>query len=588
MGGRLAACAAALVTAAGLLLVPAAEASFHLMKVREVYPAGNASYVELQMFAAGEYLVAGHHLVAYSADGSVASDFTLPSNVSISSPNNATILIAGSGYAAAFPAGPAPDESDSSLNLSATGGAVCWTDGSPPDCVAWGNFTGPLPSHVPPLVVGSPASPGGVAAGKALRRSIAPACPTFLEAGDDSDSSAADFTEVTPQPRDNASPVTETACVLPVATIDSKPANPTNSTSASFTYHSTPSAGASFECRLDVEAFAPCEAGGISYPGPLSETTHTFQVRAKTASGTGAATSYSWRVDTTAPGAVIDTHPVDPSPGKSAAFTFHSDEAGSGFECALDEGAMIGAFATCASGKTYANLADGQYTFLVRAKDVATNVGSPASFEWEVDNSLADTTPPQTTIDSKPPDPSASASASFTYESNEAESSFECALDGGPFNSCPPAGITYTGLADGAHSFQVRATDSSANTDPTPAGYSFNVVLPALPLASAPLLVPPASQPVSSPGQSAIPQTALSSEPAARTHDRTPTFRFRSATPGASFECSLDRTPYKPCRSPFTTMSLKPGHHTLAVRAVAGGLTDGSPARFSFRVIRGR
>jgi len=82
-----------------LLAAPAANASFHLMKVREVYPAGDSSYVELQMFSAGEYLVAGHHLVAYSANGSVANDFTLPSNVSASSPNNATILIADSGYA---------------------------------------------------------------------------------------------------------------------------------------------------------------------------------------------------------------------------------------------------------------------------------------------------------------------------------------------------------------------------------------------------------------------------------------------------------------------------------------------------------
>jgi hypothetical protein len=562
-----------------LVAVPAAQASFHLMKVREVYPAGDASYVELQMFSAGEYFVASHHLVVYNADGSVASDFSLPSNVSASSPNNATVLIADSGYASAFPSGPAADESDPSLNLAAAGGAVCWTDGSPPDCVAWGNFTGPLPTQAPPLVVGSPASPGGVTAGKALRRSIAQACPTLLEASDDSDSSVADFSEVTPQPRANASAVTEAACTLPTATIDSKPANPTKSTSASFGFHSTP-AGASFECKLGAEAFAACEASGISYPGPLADGTHSFQVRAKNAGGTGAPTTYSWRVDTLAPTTTIDSKPVDPSPGKSSAFTFHAEEAGSSFECSLDKGAEIGDFSPCTSGKTYSSLADGEYTFNVRAKDTATNLGSPSSFGWKVDNSLADTTPPQTTIGSKPPDPSPSADAFFSYESNEAGSSFECTLDGAVFSPCAPSGISYSGLADGPHGFQVRAIDADANVDPTPAGYSFSVAVAATLLPPTPpalLLKPPAA-----------PQTVLSAKPSAKTRDRTPSFRFRADSAGASFECAVDRQAFKPCRSPFTTKSLKLGRHTFSVRAVAGGVADRSAAKFGFKVVSGR
>jgi hypothetical protein len=568
------------VLIAALVAVPAAQASFHLMKVREVYPAGDASYVELQMYSAGEYLVAGHHLVAYDAGGSVASDFSLPSNVSISSPNNATVLIADSGYAAAFPGGPAADETDAGLNLAAAGGAVCWTDGSPPDCVAWGNFTGPLPAHVPPLVVGSPASPAGVSAGKALRRSIAPACPTFLEEGDDSDDSSADFSAVTPQPRANASAVTETPCVLPTATIDSKPANPTKSTSASFTFHSG-SAGASFECRLDLEAFAACESGGIAYPGPLSEATHSFQVRAKTGSGTGAASGYSWRVDTTAPTATIDTHPQSPGPGKSPAFTFHADES-STFQCSLVASGQPDAFSPCASGRTYPDLENGEYTFKVLPTDLATNVGAPASFSWEVDKSLADTTPPQTTILSRPPDPSPSANAFFSYESNEPGSSFECSLDGAGFGACPPSGIAYSGLANGPHGFQVRAIDADANVDPTPAGYSFAVAVAA---AAAPV---PTPAPLPLPRPAAAPGTTLTVKPAAATHDRTPSFRFRSDPAGAGFECAVDRQPFKPCRSPFTTSSLKPGRHTFSVRAVSGGQVDPSPAKFGFKILAGR
>jgi hypothetical protein len=477
----------ALVCAGLALFATPAFATFHLMKVREVYPGGTGSYVELQMLAFGENLVGTHHLVSYNSNGSVADDFQLPNNVAPSA-NNATILITGPGYAAAFPSGPATDEADANMNLSASGGAVCWTEGSPPDCVAWGNFTGPLPSHEPPLVVGNPASPSGVTAGKALRRTIAPNCSTLLESADDSDDSATDFSEQTPNPRDNASPITETSCSLAMAVIDFKPANPTNATSASFTYHSEPS-GAEFECKLDAAAYAACEPEGIEYAGPLASGSHTFSVRAKNSQGTGTPASYTWTIDLTPPTATVNAHPANPSPGGSAAFTYGSNEANSTFECSLVLEGQADSFSSCpATGITYNSLANGMYTFKVRATDKAGNQGSAAAFSWEVDNSLADTTPPETTILSKPPDPSSSSTATFTYASNEPGSTFECALDGA-FAACPATGISYSGLAEGAHTFQVRAIDSSSNVDPSPAGYSFSVVL------APPVITPPPPTP---------------------------------------------------------------------------------------------
>jgi hypothetical protein len=555
-----------------------AQASFHLMKVREVYPAGDASYVELQMFSAGEYLVGGHALGVYNANGSEASSFVLPNNVSISSPNNSTVLITDSGYPAAFPSGPATNELDTNLNLSTAGGAVCWVDGSPPDCVAWGNFTGPLPAHVPPFAVGSPASPGGVTAGMALRRSIAPGCSTLLEAADDTDVSATDFSEQTPNPRNNASAIPEVECHAPSAIIDSKPANPTKSTSAAFTFHSSP-AGASFECKLDLGAFASCEASGISYVGPLSEGGHTFQVRATDVNGTGTPASYPWTVDTTAPTATIDTHPSNPSGGTSPSFTFHASEAGSKFECSLAKEAAPDVFSTCTSAKTYPTIEeDGIYTFKVRATDKALNKGEEAEFEWEVDTSLIDKTAPETTVLSKPSDPSESSTASFTYEANEPASTFECKLDAASFASCPATGISYTGLANGPHSFQVRAKDPSGNTDATPAGYSFSVAVlgpPALPPSPPPPPPPPASPP----------ETTITAKPPAKTHDRTPAVRFNSGAAGARFECSVDSGLFKACRSPFTAPRLAPGRHRIRVRAIAGGLTDASPASASFKVV---
>lgn len=383
-----------LAFAALLVLAAPASATFHLVKVREVYPAGSASYVELQMLATGEYQVSSHHLVSYNADGTVADDFTLPNNVNANSRTNATILITGPGYAAAFPSGPSGDEADANLDLSPAGGAVCWIEGEPPDCVAWGDFTGPLPAHMPALTVGSPVSPGGVTAEKALLRTIAPNCATRLEAADDSDDSATDFSEQTPNPRNNASPVTETDCVTPEALIDSKPANPTNSTSAVFAYHSTPE-GAEFECQLDGGGFAACPLDEIDIPGPLGDGAHNFQVRAVNTQGTGLPAVYTWTVDTQPPTATITGHPADPSAGTSAAFTYTASQLGSTFECSLAAEGSLGAFSPCpGSGVSYAGLADGVFTFEVRATDKAGNEGAPVAYTWHVDNSLGTVTPP--------------------------------------------------------------------------------------------------------------------------------------------------------------------------------------------------
>src|SRR5688572_32406600 len=78
-----------------------------------------------------------------------------------------------------------------------------------------------------------------------------------------------------------------------------------------------------------------------------------------------------------------------------------------------------------------------------------------------------DTTPPETTIDSGPPSTTTSTFATFTFSSNEANSTFKCSLDGAHFANCTSP-RSYSGLALGQHSFRVRATDGAhpSNTDP--------------------------------------------------------------------------------------------------------------------------
>jgi hypothetical protein len=88
-----------------------------------------------------------------------------------------------------------------------------------------------------------------------------------------------------------------------------------------------------------------------------------------------------------------------------------------------------------------------------------------------------DGTPPETTIGDAT---SAGTGAHFKFTSNEAGAHFECRLDGGAFGACTsPA--EYSGLADGSHTFSVRAIDVAGNVDPTPASRTFATAAPTTP-----------------------------------------------------------------------------------------------------------
>src|SRR5262245_36084763 len=207
-----------------LLSAGSASATFHLIKVREVFPGSSAhpdsGYVELQSYSAFQNQIQFGQLRVYNPNGSIASTFpsSLPSGDPVSNnANQATVVIADSGFGSAFP-GVTPNRTDTALDLSPAGGAVCWpiTDPTAEDCVSWGTFTGnaSLPSSAGSPFQGTGPS-GSIGDGKAIIRSISANCPTALDAADDTNNSAAGFSETTPNPRPNSSPITEVTCPPP-------------------------------------------------------------------------------------------------------------------------------------------------------------------------------------------------------------------------------------------------------------------------------------------------------------------------------------------------------------------------------------
>lgn len=85
---------------------------------------------------------------------------------------------------------------------------------------------------------------------------------------------------------------------------------------------------------------------------------------------------------------------------------------------------------------------------------------------------------PETTIDSGPASGSTTSDSTPTFEfsSGDPSATFECRYDGGAWGACSGPGDSDTPsapLSEGMHAFEVRAVDTSATPDPTPAASTF-------------------------------------------------------------------------------------------------------------------
>lgn len=131
------------------------------------------------------------------------------------------------------------------------------------------------------------------------------------------------------------------------------------------------------------------------------------------------------------------------------------------------------------------DVAEGCYYVQVSADGyddlVSPVVGVPSEvtdLDLELQPVPQDMTPPDTTITGGPEEGSTitTSDATFTFVGVPADdtASFECKLDGGSFAVCgSPKALS--GLADGAHTFAVRAKDAAGNVDASPATRTFTV-----------------------------------------------------------------------------------------------------------------
>jgi hypothetical protein len=358
----------------------------------------------------------------------------------------------------------------------------------------------------------------------------------------------------------DASPATSTFTVdappadttAPDTTIGSAPGSTTTDTTPSFSFTATES-GSTFACSVDGGAWFTCSSPYTSSALALGD--HTFAVRATDAAGntdaSPATSSFTVQAaaDTTAPNTTITSGPGSSTSDTTPTFSFTSTESGSTFACRID----TGTWAACTSPYTTPALALGSHTFRVRATDAAGNTDSTSASSTFTVTAPADTTAPDTTITDGPSGTTNNATPAYAFTATEAGSSFQCRVDAGTWAACASP-KTLAALADGAHTFAVRATDATGNTDASPATRSVTV-------------------------DTVAPKTTITSAPQPLAIGDSASVAFSADDDAATFACSIDGGAWAACASPATFSGLAIGNHTASVRATdaAGNVEAAGP-----------
>lgn len=199
---------------------------------------------------------------------------------------------------------------------------------------------------------------------------------------------------------------------MPQASIVTAPAPVVGSGAVSFTVAGP--TGSSLECAVDGGAFGPCEVADATpstatHNVTLLEGPHTFRVRAVLNAVTGPEVTYVFRVDLTAPVALIDTTQTAFDHSGNAVVDFSANERDVSFACSLDDGPFVG----CEPPRRLTGLGVGSHVLAVRPTDAAGNVGSIVSHRFTVAEPPPPSPPPP------PPPPAESSGPANTPPATE-------------------------------------------------------------------------------------------------------------------------------------------------------------------------
>lgn len=157
---------------------------------------------------------------------------------------------------------------------------------------------------------------------------------------------------------------------------------------------------------------------------------------------------------------------------------------------------------------------------------------------------------PTITITSSPAGNTNSQQGNFSFTSSDVAATLDCKVDAAAYTPCSSPYTTAI-LADGSHTFSVRATNSSGSSE---ASNTWTI-------------------------DTVPPDTTLSSVPSNPTFATSAAFSFSSPDATATFQCQLDGSSFTTCTSGISYSGLSTGNHTFTVRAIDGaGNVDATPA----------
>jgi hypothetical protein len=204
----------------------------------------------------------------------------------------------------------------------------------------------------------------------------------------------------------------------------------------------------------------------------------------------------------------------------------------------------------------------------VRA-DAAARMSSSGSSEPAPTDPDPGTRAPNTTITSGPSGTITDSSVTIAFSATGDVSYFECQWGDDPWYACAPP-RTFTNLADGEHTFRVRAVMPSDPGVPEedrvreeePAEVTWRV-------------------------KATAPTTTIDSGPSGTLDTNEARLEFSASEEDATFECRMNGEAWKRCTSPWSVGSLVNGQQTFQVRARdAYGNVEPEPASRTWHVQR--
>jgi arylsulfatase A-like enzyme len=332
------------------------------------------------------------------------------------------------------------------------------------------------------------------------------------------------------------------------------------SRNAAFTFFS-PSRFSTYRCRLTHDGVADpwysCNDGSAAV-GNLADGDYTFEVAGTDEAGhvDASPASRSFTIASSGIPVSIGEHPPVAQMNGDASFSFSSPVTNAEFACRLSSAFAPGAaWESCSGAAAYHGLADGTWSFQMRARAPGATTWTAPTAGWVF---RVDRTGPTFLLESGPDDITSSHEARLRFvPAGDVQGTIHCQLDGSRRTECSDGTFAATGLAKGAHTVRVTASDALGNLGVTLFTWTIDF---------------------------GAPKVRIANGPERYTSTADASFRFSSKSDPSFFICRLDGLPEMPCDDDMSIEQLDEGPHALTMWGLDAAWNRTAPIAYRWTV----